>query len=219
RIPGQDLLLLREELQGKIRRRPREVREMTAPEPATAAPSEVVDPVCGMTISPEDAVGHVDYKGQRYFFCAESCLEQFRDAPERFLGARPAAAPTSADMDREYTCPMDPEVRQKGPGACPVCGMALEPVNAAPLTRTEWTCPMHPEIVRDAPGSCPICGMALEPRTVTIEERNPELDSMTRRFVWSAVMTAPVLAFMVSDFLPGRPLHQAVPRGWMNWIL
>ena len=84
------------------------------------------------------------------------------------LGERPAATPLSpADMEREYTCPMDPEVRQQGPGACPKCGMALEPVDFAPVTRIEWTCPMHPEIVRDAPGSCPICGMALEPVTVT----------------------------------------------------
>ena len=60
-------------------------------------------------------------------------------------------------MEREYTCPMDPEVRQKGPGACPKCGMALEPVDVAPVTKVEWTCPTHPEIVRDAPGSCPIC--------------------------------------------------------------
>ena len=111
-------------------------------------------------------------------------------------------------MEREYTCPMDPEVRQKGPGACPKCGMALEPVDVAPVTKVEWTCPMHPEIVRDAPGACPICGMALEPRTVTLEEKNPELDDMTHRFRWSAVITAPILAFMVSEFLPGQPLQQ-----------
>ena len=68
-------------------------------------------------------------------------------------------------------------MRQQGPGDCPKCGMALEPVVAAlPVTKTEYTCPMHPEIVRDAPGSCPICGMALEPRTVSVEEeQNPEL--------------------------------------------
>ncbi len=106
---------------------------------------------------------------------------------------------------------MDPEVRQIGPGACPKCGMALEPVSAAPLTKTEWTCPMHPEIVRDEPGSCPICGMALEPRVVTLEEQNPELDDMTRRFRWSLVLTAPILAFMISEFLPGQPLQHALP--------
>src|SRR5262245_51887759 len=120
------------------------------------APADVTDPVCGMTIAPEDAVGHFDYRGQTYYFWNESCLEQFRKNPAAFLGARPVAAATAADMAREYTCPMDPEVRQKGPGACPKCGMALEPVDVGPITKVEWTCPMHPEIVRDAPGSCPI---------------------------------------------------------------
>jgi len=71
---------------------------------------------------------------------------------------------------------MPPEVRQQGPRSCPKCGMPLEPVAAQATTTTEWTCPMHPEIVRSEPGSCPICGMALEPRSVTLEERNPELD-------------------------------------------
>jgi Cu+-exporting ATPase len=185
-----------------------------------AAPSEVVDPVCGMTISPEDAVGQVEHNGQTYYFCNESCLEQFTADPERFLKPDRAVAPaTPADMEREYTCPMDPEVRQKGPGACPKCGMALEPVDVAPLTKVEWTCPMHPEIVREAPGSCPICGMALEPRTVTLEEENPELDDMSRRFWWSAAIAIPILAFMVSEFLPNQPLQRALPHGWMNRIL
>ena len=112
---------------------------------AAVAPVEVLDPVCGMTISPDNAVGHVDHKGKTYYFCSESCLTQFKANPERFLSADRAATPvTAADMEREYTCPMDPEVRQKGPGACPKCGMALEPVDVAPLTKTAWTCPMHP---------------------------------------------------------------------------
>jgi P-type Cu+ transporter len=183
------------------------------------APAEVLDPVCGMTISPDDAVGHVDYKGQTYYFCSESCLERFRSTPDAFLGERPTVPVAAADMEREYTCPMDPDVRQKGPGACPKCGMALEPVDITPLTKTEWTCPMHPEMVRDEPGSCPICGMALEPRTVTLEEKNPEFEDMTRRFWWSAGITAPTLAFMVSEFLPGQPLQAMMPHGWLNWIL
>jgi Cu+-exporting ATPase len=186
---------------------------------AALAPAGVLDPVCGMTISPDVAVGHIDHDGRTYYFCSHSCLDQFRANPDAFLHERSAAATTPTDMEREYTCPMDPDVRQKGPGACPKCGMALEPVDVAPLTRTEWTCPMHPEIVRDAPGSCPICGMALEPRVVTLEDRNPELDDMSRRFWWSAGMTAPVLAFMVSEFLPNQPLQRALPHGWLNWIL
>jgi P-type Cu+ transporter len=183
-----------------------------------AAPAEVLDPVCGMTISPDDAVGHVEHNERTYYFCSQSCLDRFRAEPDAFLREKPVTASAPAEMDREYTCPMDPEVRQRGPGACPKCGMALEPVDVAPLTKTEWTCPMHPEIVRDAPGSCPICGMALEPRTVTLEERNPELDDMTRRFRWSALITAPILALMVSEFIPGQALQQLVPHGWMNWF-
>src|SRR5271167_1239761 len=81
-----------------------------------------------------------------------------------------------------YVCPMCPEVRETRPGACPSCGMALEPDVPVASARTEYTCPMHPQIVRSAPGACPICGMALEPRTITIDEENPELRDMTRRF-------------------------------------
>ena len=123
----------------------------------TTAPAEVLDPVCGMTIDPADAVGDVDYKGQKYFFCSQSCLERFRANPAEFLAPRPAGGSPAAapKAGAEYICPMDPEVRQKGPGACPKCGMALEPaVPITPATRTQWTCPMHPEIVRDEPGSC-----------------------------------------------------------------
>jgi P-type Cu+ transporter len=187
---------------------------------SAVAPARVVDPVCGMTISPDDAVGHVDHKGQTYYFCSDSCLERFQATPEAFLApATPSAATPAPEAGREYTCPMHPEVRQEGPGACPKCGMALEPVDVAPVTKVEWTCPMHPEIVRDGPGACPICGMALEPRTVMLEERNHELDDMMRRFRWSAAITVPMLAFMVSEFLPGHPLQALLPHGWMNWIL
>jgi Cu+-exporting ATPase len=99
---------------------------------------------------------------------------------------------------------MDPEVRQLGAGACPKCGMALEPLEVtAPSTKTEYVCPMHPEVVRDAPGSCPICGMALEPRVVTLaEEKNPELENMTRRFWVGVVLSAPVFLVAMSDMIP-----------------
>ncbi|MEZ5292043.1 MAG: copper-translocating P-type ATPase [Vicinamibacterales bacterium] len=112
---------------------------------------------------------------------------------------------------------MHQDVRQESPGACPTCGMALEPDTVAPVeTTVEWTCPMHPDVVRDEPGACPICGMALEPRTVTLDARNPELEDMERRFWWSAALTVPILALMISEFLPGRPLQALVPDGWLN---
>ncbi|MGE3342110.1 MAG: heavy metal translocating P-type ATPase [Vicinamibacterales bacterium] len=89
--------------------------------------SEVIDPVCGMSISPADAVGTAEHDGQTFHFCSDSCLERFRANPGQFLGAKPAAV-TPADSEAEYTCPMHPEIRQNGPGSCPICGMALEPV-------------------------------------------------------------------------------------------
>ena len=113
------------------------------------------------------------------------------------------ASPASAAVPN-YVCPMCPEVRKTKPGACPSCGMALEPDVPLATTRTEYTCPMHPQIVRDAPGSCPICGMTLEPRTVTgTQEENPELRDMTRRFWVAVVLTAPLLVIaMGSMFWP-----------------
>jgi Cu+-exporting ATPase len=174
-----------------------------------AVSAEVVDPVCGMTVSPEDVAGTHKYRGTTYYFCNPRCLEKFKANPERYL--RPTTArqlPATTGEQAEYTCPMDPEVRQSGPGTCRKCGMALEPATVEPAkTRTEYTCPMHPEIVRSESGSCPICGMALEPREVTTEEANPELVDMRRRFRFSVALTIPILALMVSEVLPGKPLQ------------
>jgi len=125
-----------------------------------------------------------------------------------------------ARADGTYTCPMHPEIRQSEPGACPKCGMALEPVTvAAPKTRTQYTCPMHPQIIRDAPGSCPICGMALEPMTVTLdEEANPELTDMSRRFWIGTALTVPVVLLTMSESLFGNPLSNLMSTSLMPWI-
>jgi Cu+-exporting ATPase len=69
---------------------------------------------------------------------------------------------------------------------------------------------MHPQIIRPEPGACPICGMALEPREITIDEKNPELEDMTRRFRIGVVLTAPILAFMVSEMIPSRPAEHLI---------
>src|SRR5687767_14281946 len=96
---------------------------------AVSTEQEVVDPVCGMTITPADAAGHVDHAGHTYYFCNESCLERFKANPDEFVaGGGQARSTASVDPEAEYTCPMHPEIRQKGPGSCPICGMALEPV-------------------------------------------------------------------------------------------
>ena len=114
----------------------------------------MTDPVCGMQVDPATARGRVDYEGETYYFCSAGCRAKFEASPGQYAGtaraagrdghgaghahqARPMAAPPAAGPlpgppasgsdTREYTCPMHPEVVQIGPGACPLCGMALEP--------------------------------------------------------------------------------------------
>ena len=132
-----------------------------------------------------------------------------------------AAAPSKSKAAvAEYVCPMDPEVHENKPGACPKCGMALEPaVPAIPSAKTEYVCPMHPEIVRSEPGSCPICGMALEPRVATAEEEeNPELASMTRRSWASVALTIPILLAAMSEFVPGASVERLIAPRTLVWL-
>jgi P-type Cu+ transporter len=96
------------------------------------------DPVCGMMVDPQKAAGKVEHHGKIYYFCSARCAERFRNEPEKFLAApgtagmehkaAPVAAPAAVKNVR-YTCPMDPEIVQIGPGTCPKCGMALEPMD------------------------------------------------------------------------------------------
>ncbi len=179
---------------------------------ATTKSTEVKDPICGMTVKPDQTTRHEDRLGQTYYFCSESCAAKFRSQAT-------TAQPVQAAAQAEYTCPMHPEVRQAGPGACPKCGMALEPTTlVATTSKTEYTCPMHPEIIRSEPCPCPICGMALEPREVTAEESNVELEEMTRRFWVSLALTAPILAFMLSSLFPGDPLKHTLGSGNVLWL-
>ncbi len=184
-----------------------------------------IDPVCGMKV-PRFSDNRVEHAGHAYFFCSAHCIEKFEADPASFEGkdapeahARPEAPAASADPDAMYFCPMCPGQEQKGPGICKVCGMALEPMGAPALPqKTEYVCPMHPEIVRDAPGNCPKCGMALEPRTVVVEEENPELVDMTRRFKVSVALAAPVfLLAMAADLAPGW-LPAGLSMKAVQWI-
>lgn len=159
------------------------------------------DPVCGMDVDPSTAADHAEYSGETYHFCSKSCQTKFQATPGKFVDrARPAKGHRTG---MEFTCPMHPEIRELGPGSCPKCGMALEPA-LLPVTpvKAEYTCPMHPEIVRDAPGSCPICGMALEPKTATVDEENPELTDMRRRFWLSSILSLPVLISAMGEMIP-----------------
>jgi Cu+-exporting ATPase len=85
----------------------------------------VIDPVCGMRVDPATARHRFAYNGQDYYFCSGRCRERFEAEPEKFL--QPKQPEPAAPAGTIYTCPMHPEVRQVGPGACPICGMALEP--------------------------------------------------------------------------------------------
>ncbi len=83
------------------------------------------DPVCGMTVTTESS-HRAHYDGVDYYFCCQGCQTKFSSDPEKYLNPEPKEEPEGAS-DAWYTCPMDPEVRQRGPGTCPKCGMALEP--------------------------------------------------------------------------------------------
>ncbi len=84
------------------------------------------DPVCGMTVDPHTAKLHVEHAGHTYYFCGQRCSDKFMAEPLAWLEGR--AAPPVAAPGAIYTCPMHPEVQQVGPGECPKCGMALEPM-------------------------------------------------------------------------------------------
>lgn len=93
-----------------------------------AAPAEAalaIDPVCGMKVNPATAKHRFSYKGEEYLFCSGRCRERFEAEPDKYLKPREPEPPLPAGTI--YTCPMHPEVRQVGPGSCPICGMALEP--------------------------------------------------------------------------------------------
>ena len=98
-------------------------------------PVKITDPVCGMSVDPNTAKNHAEHDGVTYPFCSTGCALKFRADPEAFVNRKPLAPTTpkpriTANPGGAYTCPMHPEVRQFGPGPCPICGMALEPVQA-----------------------------------------------------------------------------------------
>jgi Cu+-exporting ATPase len=158
------------------------------------------DPVCGMTVDPARAAGHLEHDGTTYYFCSKGCLAKFAADPDRYLAGA--------------TEPMTP-------AAPALLTIGHQPSRAAPATarQTEYTCPMHPEIVTDRPGACPKCGMALEPRVATLsDEPNPELVDMTRRFRIGVLLGAPVFLLTMGDMLSGGALGHRIGIGWVNWL-
>jgi len=144
--------------------------------------AETLDPVCGMTVDPSGPHKHQS-GGVTYHFCSARCLTRFRDDPTPF---------TKGGNPRE-------EIATRTAGG-------------------PWTCPMDPEIVRADPGSCPICGMALEPMNPGVDDENPELEDMTRRFWGSLVLTLPVFAIAMGEMIPGNPLSANFETRTLCWI-
>ncbi len=97
-----------------------------APPAPVQDPAIAIDPVCGMKVKIEGAKNTTVHEGQTYYFCNPKCLQKFTAEPARYLKPEQAAAPPVAP-GTIFTCPMHPEIRQVGPGSCPICGMALEP--------------------------------------------------------------------------------------------
>jgi Cu+-exporting ATPase len=159
-------------------------------EMAATPKGDFVDPVCGMKVSPETAAGQYEYKGEKYYFCSNRCLERFTAEPEKFLSkSKDAGASRSTIPDSrsqiEYTCPMHPEIVQLGPGTCPICGMALEPK----------------EITLD-------------------EQPDPEFVDMKRRFWVSAVLTLPIFVLAMAEMLPGfQTLVSPRVSIWTQFVL
>ncbi|MGE4220610.1 MAG: heavy metal translocating P-type ATPase [Alphaproteobacteria bacterium] len=103
-------------------------------EPAqTATAATAIDPVCGMTVDPAKTAHKHTHDGTEYFFCSARCVEKFKAEPERWLTDQ-KPAPDPAPPGTQYTCPMHPEIVRDGPGDCPICGMALEPMGPPAAT-------------------------------------------------------------------------------------
>lgn len=111
------------------------------------AATKVLDPVCGMTVDPATSKHRFDHHGETFHFCSSGCRAKFAADPAKYLAREKAPAPQTP-VGTIYTCPMHPEIRQVGPGSCPICGMALEPEVAsletgpnpelADMTRRLW---------------------------------------------------------------------------------
>ncbi len=165
-----------------------------------------IDPVCGMAVSAESAADHRDHGGKHWLFCSGSCALKFDAEPDRYAGAEAGTPPpTTSGTAAKYTCPMHPEVVQDGPGTCPKCGMALEPMVATgeaaeedselrDMTRRFWT-----GVALSAPllalAMLPMAGLRLLPAAV-----QPWVEF---------ALSAPVVLWC------GRPLLE---RGWRSLV-
>jgi Cu+-exporting ATPase len=151
-----------------------------------------------MTVDADKPADRSDFEGTTYFFCSKHCSAKFRATPEKFLNQ-------VHESSAGHSC---------CGGGSHVHQISL-PVITAAASKVTYICPMHPEVRQIGPGSCPKCGMALEPEapTASVDEANPELDDMMRRFWGSAVLTVPLVVLAMSRmFFAARFAHWFSPR-------
>ena len=125
---------------------PAAAAEVTIIPAITIQAGTVRDPVCGMTVDAATSRHRFDHHGETFHFCSAGCRTKFAADPQQYL--EPTKPKADAPQGTVYTCPMHPQIRQVGPGSCPICGMALEPEVAsldtppnpelADMTRRFW---------------------------------------------------------------------------------
>ncbi len=164
------------------------------------------DPVCGMDVNRATARYLTKHEGQRFYFCASGCHDKFEASPETYLSGRPAPEPMPEGT--LYTCPMDPEIVQEGPGDCPICGMALEPMGIPPKDAGP-----NPELV-DFTRRFKIGGSLTAP--LLLLAMGPMVGLPVRAWVGESV--APFLELILATpviFYAGWPF---LVRGWRSLI-
>ncbi len=178
-------------------------------------PDPLVDPVCGMSVDPARAAGHVEHKGTTYSFCSKSCVAKFSADPDKYLsGAR--------ESHQTAVAPMLQIGGLKKTSSSPAASHQ-PPATSHQPPATIYTCPMHPEVRSQKPGACPKCGMALEPLIADLtamadEAPNPELVDMTRRFWIGVALAAPVFLLTMGDMLTTGALSTRIGAASVNWI-
>ncbi|MEP0455881.1 MAG: heavy metal translocating P-type ATPase [Roseibium sp.] len=163
-----------------------------------------IDPVCGMTVKLGAGKPSLAYKGRDYHFCSQKCHDRFDADPYFFLSGNNGRRPQKAAANALFTCPMDPEIVQEGPGTCPICGMALEPMSGASdepnhelidFTRRLWV---------SALAAVPLLFLTMGPMTgLPIRETLGETTSVIIEFL----LATPVVLWAAAPFFQ---------RGWTS---
>jgi Cu+-exporting ATPase len=152
--------------------------------------THALDPVCGMTVDRATAKGgSFAYRGETYFFCNPKCRTKFSLDPEAYLTKTERVAAVVPPAGTMYVCPMDPEIRQSFPGACPKCGMALEPE------------------------------LSFDTKLDTEADESPELIDMQRRFSVSLALTVPTFVLAMSEMLPVSRFVSPAVSAWIQLAL